>query len=259
MHQLSFRYRNVRMGFSLIELLVVISIIAILIGILLPALESARESARRVNCTTRVRQAITTLHAYRSDFDSRYPTPRKKTAPNQSLHSWGPGDRAANGHRGALALKEYLDSDGLDALNCPEGPYEEVLNTGPYPANTTMITDFTYLVDLDPDEIPGAVPSNVHQAIGDPVEMAVVTDLAYALPGQVGDTDPEPYVENKSYLVNGGVHFNHLGGMNAAYADGHAAWLDNSQLEYVTGNGNVHGSAADALLPPAPADGYFAY
>jgi prepilin-type N-terminal cleavage/methylation domain-containing protein/prepilin-type processing-associated H-X9-DG protein len=75
------RYSN--HGFSLIELLVVVAIIAILAGILIPTISLVRSSAKSTVCLNRFRQLGLTFEIYLNDNEGVYPPPNVGAAFNR--------------------------------------------------------------------------------------------------------------------------------------------------------------------------------
>lgn len=69
----SSRHRQICSGFTLVELLIVVTIVGILAGLLLPAVQSAREAGRRATCQNQLRQMALAIHAHH-DAHGNFPS-----------------------------------------------------------------------------------------------------------------------------------------------------------------------------------------
>lgn len=90
--------RRVARGFTMIELLVVVAIIAVLMGILLPALRGAREASRLAQCMSNAKQVTIggMLYAY-DQRDGMWPViPAWVVGDNVEFDSWKYGGKTAD-------------------------------------------------------------------------------------------------------------------------------------------------------------------
>ena len=99
-------------GFTLVELLVVIGIIAVLISLLLPSLNKARESARALSGLANLRQIGTAIFMYAHDNNDKMPYGDTSTAVAQT---W------------PFAIAPYLGAKG-NAPSEQTVPFDKILN-----------------------------------------------------------------------------------------------------------------------------------
>lgn len=115
-------------AFTLVELLVALSIVGLLIALLLPAVQSAREASRRTQCASHLRQLGIAIHNYEEQW-SCYPANSFVVSTHVRLLPWlgyaalanqyDPWDFADPYNSGASRLARHR----IPVFQCPSDPH----------------------------------------------------------------------------------------------------------------------------------------
>jgi prepilin-type N-terminal cleavage/methylation domain-containing protein/prepilin-type processing-associated H-X9-DG protein len=151
-----------RKAFTLVELLVVISIIGILIGLLLPAIQAAREAARRMSCSNNLKQIGVALHLY---HDALHKLPAGWTAFDANGRPYALG---TPGWGWATRILTYMELGSVSKnsihfkspMSDPANAYVRTLNLAEFrcPSDPTKLT---FVDDEDPLQLELAVGNYV--------------------------------------------------------------------------------------------------
>ncbi|MEA3209348.1 MAG: hypothetical protein QOE70_2405 [Chthoniobacter sp.] len=132
-------------AFTLVELLVVISIIAILAGLLLPVLGRVQEGANSTKCTSNLRQIASAINAYTIDHDGRLPGPLAISQYPKAEAADAPDQQLVRKIAKYLGFSEDTSiptPDRANVLICPSYAREIKLLNGPsFVLNPKKMTD----------------------------------------------------------------------------------------------------------------------
>lgn len=215
--------------FTIIELLIVISIIAILACILLPAINKVRESAKGISCAGMMRQMSISITLYASDYnDWLPPVGDGNQVWIKKIWPYYLGKPESNYSLYQSANNKYVECPSLDKKLLPQGTFRIKLSYGP----TQQYGDVTSYQASGAPRVYGAyvyhITTGAYKKLGDVtigsvllIEKNLTDDTSYYSSGNY----VRPYDYNLAYYTNSnhiklGTAWRHNFSANFTFADG---------------------------------------
>ena len=224
-------------GFTLVELLVVIGIIAVLMGLLLPALNAARESSRSTQCLSNLRQMVIMSNIYVTSYKGRYPIAQYHVSDPPTLYTYCWDLTTIYGPASTQVVPGLLwDGKGpMEVQQCPSYERDESADYDPF---TGYNYNTSYIGHGEGESIPAPVKAT---EVRNTAETAIFGDGQWA--GGANKYMRAPFLNEADKTFTGryaGTQgFRHRGKTNVAFCDGHAESLGERFTANADGADNV--------------------